>query len=478
MLTLRQSFITILGIFAVSNLFAAPALNRSPAEVRAAADKVIAEWGKDADLGVVIESLDTGAILYEHNADRYFQPASTQKILTAAAALFYLGPDYRFISMITAKKKIIKNGTLYSDVYFKFDGDPTFTRQDLDRMVADLAQLGISNIQGNVYIDDSVFDQKRYGPGWMWDELDTCYAAPTHGIIINKNCFNLSVEPGKKDQSARVATYGSDQLTTAISNVTTKSHAKCDINIDATDNNEYYVSGCLAPNSGTQSFELAVKNIRLYAQDYIQLMLTQHHINYTGKIIFAEEGKTGAILVSHQSQPLSVLVNSMLKHSDNQIADSLFKKVAYYYYDGASATWGNGSRALSGILSSKANVKFAQAKIADGSGLSRYNLITPKQMLKVLAAVYRDDAINKPFYTALPVSGVDGTLRGRMTDLPARGRVHAKTGTMTGISNLAGYVQTVDNKNFAFVIMFNTFPDSTRKYTQLEDKICKFLVKL
>jgi D-alanyl-D-alanine carboxypeptidase/D-alanyl-D-alanine-endopeptidase (penicillin-binding protein 4) len=478
MRNLPKIFIVLVGIVASTWTFAATVPSRL-SSINQTADKVIAEWSKNADLGVAVQSLDTGAILYEHNANRYFEPASIQKILTASAALLYLGSDYKFVTSIVAKHKNIQNGTLVSDVYFKFDGDPTLTRKDLDQLVSSLAQAGISRIQGNIYIDDYVFDQKKYGPGWMWDELDTCYAAPAHGIVINKNCFGIAIKPAGTGQIAKVLDSDEYKFTPIISNVITKSSnhsTPCSIDINATENNEYYFSGCLSPNAGTQGFELAVKNIRLYAQDNIQFMLVKYNIAFTGKVVFGKAGNDEVILASHESEPLSSLVKTMLKKSDNQIADSLFKKIAYYYY-GTSATWQNGSRAIVAILNSRAHVNLGQVKIVDGSGLSRYNLITPKQMLQVLAAVYQDPKINDVFYNALPISGVDGTLHWRMSDTVTRGKVHAKTGTMTGISNLAGYVQTVSNKHLAFVIMFNTFPGTPHNYTPLEDRICKFLVK-
>jgi serine-type D-Ala-D-Ala carboxypeptidase/endopeptidase (penicillin-binding protein 4) len=479
MQNLFKVFLLITVIIFSNWSFAAQSSNQQNS-LRQAADKVVADWGKNADLGVAVMSLDNGEILYQHNADRYFEPASTQKILTAAAALLYLGPDYKFVTSINVKQKNIQNGTLISDVYFKFDGDPTLTRQNLEQLIATLTSLGIKRIQGNIYIDDYVFDQNRYGPGWMWDELDTCYAAPTHGIIINRNCFGVGIKATRNGQNARVIDGDDYKFTPIISNVITKPYDRslsCPIEVNSTDNNEYYFSGCLSPNAGAQGFELAVKNIRLYAQDNIQYLLGKYNIEFTGKIIFGQADKNSVVLALHESQPLSDLVKTMLKKSDNQIADSLFKKIAYYYY-GTSATWQNGRRAINAILSSRAHVNLAQAKIVDGSGLSRYNLITPKQMLQVLAAVYHNSDINGPFFVALPIGGVDGTLHWRMVDTPAQGRVHAKTGTMTGISNLAGYVQTVNNKHLAFVIMFNTFPGNPHNYTQLEDRVCKFLVKL
>jgi serine-type D-Ala-D-Ala carboxypeptidase/endopeptidase (penicillin-binding protein 4) len=434
---------------------------------------------KETNVGIIVKSLNTGAVLYERNAKHFFMPASSLKILTAIAALDYLGPDYRFVTKIVANFQYINNGVLNSDVYLYFDGDPTLTKNDVEQLVAYMARLGIKKIQGNFYIDDYIYDQKRYADGWMWDELNLCYAAPAMGIILDKNCFSLELNPSSNGSIAEVIKKDSYPLFSAYSYVVAKkgNTSDCQLNFNVTENNEYYLNGCVNYQNTPINIQLAVKNPRFYAQNLVVLLLQKYSIDITGKIGFAAVRKTGYVLASHASEPLNQLVKKMMKHSDNLIADSLYKKIASHYFDG-TGSWAKGANAIKQILHKDMQVDLSKAKIFDGSGLSRYDLISPEQMVKLLSFAYYASKINNDLLNSLPIGGIDGSLSLRMKKNGMTRRVRAKTGTMSGISSLAGYVDTVSHKKLVFVIMFNSFADSPRKYEAIEDRICEILASL
>jgi D-alanyl-D-alanine carboxypeptidase/D-alanyl-D-alanine-endopeptidase (penicillin-binding protein 4) len=170
----------------------------------------------------------------------------------------------------------------------------------------------------------------------------------------------------------------------------------------------------------------------------------------------------------HSSKPLADLVTEMLKKSDNIIAGALFKKVGQIYTR-KPGSWENGSYAVSQILARAAGVNISGMRVLDGSGLSPSNLVTPSQLMQVLSFAYRHEPTSDAFWDALPIAGVDGTLKHRLGNIARKAR--AKTGTISGVVSLAGYVTTSDKEMLAFVIMVNGNKGMTWKYRDLEDKI-------
>lgn len=354
---------------------------------------IISLYGRNSNVGIYIQSLSTGQVLYQKNADQLFMPASTLKIFTAVAALIHLGPDYQFQTKILAKNGTtdINNKSVNGDIYFYFDGDPSLTRDNLNQMIANLSQMGIKTVTGNIYIDDSIFDQVNYGPGWMWDERNFCYAAPTSAIALDKNCFPVQLIPAKTENEPATIAINENYSVIPIKSTVISKHApsdECPFDIQANTENAYFFSGCVKPKSPTVDLLIALRNIRSYVKSVIATQLQANGIALNGKIKFVavpNSSDTNAmqVLSSHNSQSLAELVTVMLKQSDNLIANSIYKKLGNSYFH-KPATWKNSAAATSNILNQKINIDFSQLKIVDGSGLSRYNLLTPKQLSAVL----------------------------------------------------------------------------------------------
>ena len=197
-------------------------------------------------------------------------------------------------------------------------------------------------------------------------------------------------------------------------------------------------------------------------------------IKVGGAVTFGAAPKNSSMIAHHVSEPLSELITDMLKKSDNVIAGALFKKLGQLYTR-KQGTWETGSFAVSQILNRSAKMNLTGLKILDGSGLSPSNLTTPAQMMQVLDFAFHHAPTNDAFISALPIAGVDGTLKHRMGNIARR--VRAKTGTISGVVSLAGYVSTADNEVFAFVIMVNGNKGMTWRYKEMEDKIATALAK-
>lgn len=360
------------------------------------------------NIGVAVKSMKYGDVLYTHNPHHPFVPASILKILTAEAALLYLGADYKFQTSIYTDASALSNGILRGNLYLVHSGDPTLTYYDLIELIDALKAQQITQIQGNIYVDTTAYDQVVYGPGWIGKDTRFCYGAPISASIINHNCLSL------------------------------------------------------------------VSNILEYNKSLVRTLFNRSGIQLNGSVLAGALPQKLPVIATHQSKPLSTLITEMLKKSDNIIAGSLFKKIGETYSQ-QPGSWENGSMAVSHILAQKAKVNTTGMNVLDGSGLSRYNQVTPSQMLQILDFAYHDTVTNYEFISGLPVAGVDGTLKNRLHNIAWK--VRAKTGTMSGVNSLAGFAVTRDKEPLAFVIIVNGRLGLGWRYKALEDRIVTTLTR-
>src|SRR5437868_4601265 len=193
-------------------------------------NSVVAE--SHADIGVYVKSMRHGDQLYSRNIYRQLTPASTLKVLTAEAALIYLKPEYRFQTQMLTDAQTIKDGVLQGNLYIVLGGDPSLTYNDLFDLILNLRSQEISGISGNVYIDNTAYDQRFYGPDWVWKDKGYCYAAPISASIINHNCLPFRVSPSKVGQAAVVETYPNFFYPRIKNSVVTKgNHSSCGVRL-------------------------------------------------------------------------------------------------------------------------------------------------------------------------------------------------------------------------------------------------------
>jgi D-alanyl-D-alanine carboxypeptidase/D-alanyl-D-alanine-endopeptidase (penicillin-binding protein 4) len=358
------------------------------------------------------------------------QSMQTEKIyyIKNASSLFMPASN---LKLFTAAAALLYLGPNYqyhttlatenNNVYLKFTGDPDLTSQQVKNLIWTLKLKGIHTIKGNFYIDNNQYNGDDLGSGWMWDDLPYCYAAPIDAIMIDHNCL-IHFNTMPKDN-------------------------------DLADQHPYH-----------------------YARELIKLSLRDEGIKLTGKILPGNADNHATVIATQSSLPCRLLVKQMLKNSDNQIANSLLKTLGVDYYHQAG-NWNNGILAMQIILKQRYHIDFTQSRMVDGSGLSRYDLVTPAQTLQLLNSVYHDSLIATDFISALPIAGEDGTLKQRMTETSVNGHVRAKTGTMNGASSLSGYAYDNHHYVYAFVIFINNFVGHNRPMTDIEDSIAKFIVR-
>lgn len=429
-----------------------------------------------ADIGVYVKSLRTGETLFVRNIYQPLTPASIMKILTAEAALIYLGPDYRFSTQLLTDAKGVKDGVLQGNLYIVLSGDPSLTYPDLVELMTNLHTQGITKIAGNVYIDNTAYDQKFYGPGWIGKDKNYCYGAPISASIINHNCLPLSVQPSSTGKMARVITSSQHFYPGIQNSVMTRAGRSrdCSLRMTTSLNSSITLDGCLSKNNEGWGVNYVVTDIPEYNRTLFKSLLRRLPVDVYGTVTFGSAPRSLSLIAAHNSEPLTDLIRIMLKKSDNVIAGALFKKIGQLYSN-RPGSWENGSLAVSQILSKQAGVQTSGLRLLDGSGLSGDNLATPAQFMQVLQYAYGNQKTSEHFMSALPIAGVDGTLKHRMPNIARR--IRAKTGTISGVVSLAGYATTNYKDQLAFVIIINGNKGLHWRYKTMEDKIATALTR-
>jgi serine-type D-Ala-D-Ala carboxypeptidase/endopeptidase (penicillin-binding protein 4) len=420
------------------------------------------ESKKNIDIGIIISNPESNKILFEQQANHYFLPASTIKIITAFAGIYYLGQNFHFdTSILINTNKLLADGTLHDNLYLKFSGDPSLTLHDLDNLFSQANKKGIKKITGKIRIDDTSQDHKLWSIGTVAEDKKFCFCSPISAIIINSNCINAEA---KILANKKVVLSGENLNLVTLMNNLSYSDKITNADLEVNDQNEYHLIGKIQKDT---PLKIAVQNNREFSIRAISSLLSKYHIATTNKFEFRRVPPNYSIYVNHESRPLGELLKIMLKESDNTIANAIFKTLGKYG-DNPKDSWSAGSLAVKNMLYKKLNIPPDSLSIKDGAGCSIYNLVSPKQMITVLNYLHSDRNVH--FKEMLPIAGTDGTLKDRMTN--PKIKVNAKTGTETGISSLAGYIYTRKHHLLSFVIMINNALQPDQELKALEDIIC------
>ena len=406
-------------------------------------------------IGLVIAN-NKGTIISKKNNKQFFSSASILKLFTASAALLSLGPRFRYKTslLFTGRKR---STTLNGNVYLRFSGDPSLTMRDINNFFNTIQARGIRTIKGNVYLDDYQFNHTQYPPGTAVDDLAYSYASPVDAMTIDENKFGLTITPSKPN-TAPVLTSSLPDHTVYYNNhlLCTKQKKHCHIIIRSDGHNHYSLSGCVPIKSGKQAESLAIRNVFTVANKRIHQILLNHKLVLTGHISQGRTPLNAIVINTHLSPPLSQLIYRMLKDSDNLISNTLIKTMSLHR-NRKQGDFKSGLKIMKRVLAPITGIRFHNTRIKDGAGLSAYNLITPNQVLKLLIAIKNNPILRKTILPALPIAGRDGTLADRMHILAKRRRLRAKTGTLTGVSNIAGYCRTKHHGKLMFVLMINQY---------------------
>lgn len=413
-------------------------------------------------LSLLVQPTNGAQPLVAYQADKLVLPASTQKVFTALAAMLELGPDFRFPTKMGTAAQVREN-KVWGDLVVSFSGDPRLTRDQIRLMANRLAQQNIKQVMGNLVIDTSVFGSHDKAPGWSWNDLTQCFNALPAAASIDGNCFYAVLNSAATPGNLATASVASRYPVTVVSEVKTVTRKMpearyCELDVQPRDNNRYVLTGCLVQQKEPFGLSFSVQDPSAYAAGIVRQELTRAGISISGQTKISNDPVAmPTVLAENNSKPLPDLLKIMLKESDNQIADVMFRTVGHHYFN-VPGTFRAGSDAVRAILSKQAGVRFGNTVMADGSGLSRHNLVSAQTMMDTLQYIAKhDDQLG--IIAMLPVSGTDGTLRYRASvrEAPLKGQVHAKTGALQGVYNLAGFMRTASGQQVAFVQFVSSY---------------------
>ncbi|MDR0217597.1 MAG: serine-type D-Ala-D-Ala carboxypeptidase [Enterobacteriaceae bacterium] len=431
----------------------------------------------------IAQKIGESTPIIDYSGQQLALPASTQKIVTALAALLQLGKDFRFVTTFESNADI-EDGRLKGNLIARFVGDPSLTRTQLRNMVEKLKQSGINQIDGNLIIDISVFASHDKAPGWVWNDMTQCFSAPPAAAIVDKNCFSVSLySADQAGESAIVHTppYYPVNVFSEVKTLAKDSPEAryCELDVTAGELNRFTLTGCLTQRSEPLPLAFAIQNGASYVAAILKNELRVAGIELKGHLqrqSFPEQPEK--VLAQNQSVPLHDLLRIMLKKSDNMIADTVFRTVGHSYFN-VPGTWRSGSDAVRQILKQKAGIDLGNTTVVDGSGLSRHDLITPATMMELLQFIARhNDELD--FISMLPKAGYDGTLQYRpgLHEAGVDGKVFAKTGSLQGVYNLAGFMTAASGQQIAFVQFISSYAVSPEDQRNRRVPLARFESRL
>lgn len=417
--------------------------------------------------GVVIRSLASDDTLYARNPRKLLIPASSLKVITLATAAERLGWDYTYETQVLGLGAM-DFGFLDGDLIVRGSGDPSIGTEEvaaepLFRSWAErLKALGVRSLSGRVIGDDNAIEDEPYGQGWMWDDMDEAYSAGVGGLQLNVNATVLTVTPGPTPgvpANVTCATAASgwtlrNRVTTGVAGSPAQVSTRRPANRPVLE-----VSGSIPVGAEPVHRRIPVENPTQHFVEELRKALIANGIEVKGPAVDLDDLddpprlQDAVPLVVHRSPPLRTLAATMMRISQNQYAETFMKTIGGKF---GMPTFEGGRQQAISVLADW-GVDPSQATLADGSGLSRYNLITAEGLVTTLAHVGRSPTLDGPFRATLTVAGADGMLGGRLKGTPAEGRVQAKTGSMRNARSLSGFTQTADGEPVAFAILANNY---------------------
>ncbi len=472
----RILFTAILVGFVGFSAVAKP--KRGPANSGGLGSKIdsILPNSKDLKVGIIVTSVDKGDVIFEKNADDLLIPASTNKVFTAYAALKKLKPNATFKTYILINAPV-SNLVLGGDLYLKGGGDPSLVSERLWMLVNELVRSGIKTVKGNIVVDASYYDKVHTPESRPKYLRDQAYNAPVGAVSFNFNTTTVYVRPNERaGQAPVVYTDPENAYIEVVNQATTgKSGSASTLNVNRTEfvkgdiGDTVLLRGSIPVDGKEQHFYRNIVNPSLYAGHMMKTFLEQRGIKITGTVKEGSVPAEAKQILEFESQPLWQIIWGMNKFSNNFVADQLLKKLGAEFW-GVPGTLEKGVTVVQDVLADIGIPKSAY-EIHDGSGLTRQTHVTARQITKVLAAAHKDFSLFPEFISSLVIAGEDGTLKKRFPSSQAEPvQMRAKTGTLDGVSALAGYTMSEDNELLSFAIILN---DSKQKFGKMSPWIDK-----
>lgn len=436
-----------------------------------------------ASVSLMVRDARSGNTLYQHNPRTRLVPASSLKLLTTAAAMDVLGPQYRFSTQLLSNGS--QQGTrLLGNLYLRGLGDPTIQWADYQALAASLAAQGIRQVQGDMVFDDSWFDAERLGVDWAHDDEDKYYGAQISALTVSPNA---DFDAGTLIVTAKAPTTVGQPLDVTLSPPTDYVQLS-NLAVSGPGNsyglnrqhgsNLLRLSGALPPGKQSRQWVSVWEPTQLVANLFAQALAEQGISVQGRRVIGGVSPATATALATHQSAPLQELIRPLLKLSNNSMAEALLKAMGRQQANAGTAA--AGVAAVADFIK-RQGLDPATLSQVDGSGLSRRNLVSAQNFTDLLLAINKQPWFNA-WYDALPIAGnpdrLDGgSLRYRLRGTAAQNNLQAKTGSMGGVSSLTGYITDAGGRRLVFSMLTNNYVVQGSRIKALEDRLAVVLAQ-
>jgi D-alanyl-D-alanine carboxypeptidase/D-alanyl-D-alanine-endopeptidase (penicillin-binding protein 4) len=440
--------------------------------------------------GVLIQSADTGEEIFSQNQEKSLVPASNMKLFTTAVALLKLGPEFRYQTRLYGLGEVDDEGTLQGSLLIEGSGDPTISGRFTDGKITatfeawaeSLTSRGIRKIAGDIIGDDDIFDDQSLGPGWAWDYQTDWYAAQISGLSFNDNCVDISIVPGEV-----VGDLAQVKLNPISSYVTINNALKTCLHPWEQNmkiwrhpaSNHVDLTGSIALEGEGYEGWITVDNPTLFAATVLKEVLIARGILVAGQARDIDEVDPGSVtnrlnwlpLASVTSPPITEIIKVINKRSQNYYAEQLLKTLGAHFT--GKGSFAGGIEVVKETLA-EVGISPGQFIMVDGSGLSRHNFCSPRQVVTLLSTMARHSSFTY-FRDSLPIAGVDGTIGLRMRGTTAQEKTWAKTGYVDRVRALSGYVYSLDGELIIFSMMVNNYTVPTSLAEDVQDRACQLL---
>jgi D-alanyl-D-alanine carboxypeptidase/D-alanyl-D-alanine-endopeptidase (penicillin-binding protein 4) len=395
----------------------------SKEEIKVQIDKLLNVIPASTKVGILIYNPILRDTIFQVNHSLSMIPASNTKLFTTSVALSNLGSNFKISTKIFTDDSNIEDGVINGNLYIKGFGNSTFSHYDLEQLASELKTKGITKITGNIIGDDTYFDNVYRRDDWIADETANVKLPPISALTVDRNRKVIQKRRGRR-------------IRTTVT---------------------------------------AIVNPPLNAASLLKLKLIEQDIKIEKGAVVGETPEN-ALLLSEVGIKLKDLIKLINKHSDNFLAEGLFKTIGAE----ASQEQGNAFYSTQAILDfiEDNGIYSTGTSVVDGSGISRYDQITPGAIVGLLEVMYFDINNYDEFYNSLAIAGIDGTLRHRMAGSYAENNFHGKTGSLNGVTSLSGYLKTKSNEDLIVSIIFEYQKGGSDYYKSIEDDIISALCNL
>jgi D-alanyl-D-alanine carboxypeptidase/D-alanyl-D-alanine-endopeptidase (penicillin-binding protein 4) len=432
-----------------------------------------------SDVGIYasIGEGDNLEVVLDNNGQRIMIPASITKVATASTVLAHFPPGYKFKTQIYSTGSI-QDGVLKGDLYLKGGGDPSFVSENLWFLVNVFTRTPIKKVEGNIIVDDSLFDKVRFDESRQKARVDRAYDAPVGAMSFNWNSVNLFVRPGKVGGPAQVTVDPENDYVRLVNHAKTASSGGNKLIADRNEEKKFpgdmvLISGSISEKYPETAVFLSISQPDLWSGYNLKSFLSQRGITVTGTIKNGVLPDKADLRAESDSKSIEEILADMNKFSNNYVAEMLTKNLGSL--KAKPATLASGVAMINDHMVSLGLPK-DQYVIENPSGLTRENRMSPFAMWKILQHLRQDFQVQPEFLASLPIAGIDGTLKKRMKESQAERWVRAKTGSLNGVVSLAGYAGLKDGRVITFTFIYNGSTDET-KIRAFFDQLLIYLVK-